>query len=197
MGMGKSPEDLPDADGPRGSNAGDLAEDTEAIREQLLSAMALGHLGAQLQAQGDTAGAVERFREALDIFEDLAADTDLVDSFLTASAHCQLAGALADRGDHHSALEHAQIARDTLSRFADAHPGEPVFQGALTLAHNTFGKVLAARGDLSSALREFETARSRIEDAVADDPTDPRLRGLAAEITCNRGAELLLSLIQI
>jgi tetratricopeptide (TPR) repeat protein len=155
-------------------------------------AVALQRKGDLLLAQGDPAAATEKYRAALEIWEDLATaepdDTEV--QWYLAGVHDAVGGALQARGDFVGALAHYQSSLAIRSALANANPDNLTLQGELYGSHNLLGSLRWAEGDLAGALEEFRTGLAIAQSVGTAAPDDPEWQHAMAVAHSNVGTVL-------
>ena len=144
------------------------AAERDSAKWQREGAVIQGKLGNLLQAQGDLAGAQQRYEASLRISDALARrdpenagwQHDLSVSFDRLGDLLQAQGDLAGAQQRHEAS--LQI-RDAL---ATRDPDNAVWQRDLSVSHSKLGELLQAQGDLAGAQQRYE-ADLRIAEALA------------------------------
>ena len=131
-------------------------------------------MGDALRAQGDLAGALKSYRQALDIIQRLAAADPSNANWQRdlSVSHIKLGDALSAQGDLPSALKAYRQALDTSQRLADAEPSNAGWQRDLSVSHIKLGDALRAQGDLAGALKFFRQACNISQRLAAADPSN-------------------------
>jgi tetratricopeptide (TPR) repeat protein len=114
-----------------------LARALDIVNEHLI----LNNLGNALQARGETAEAIPRYREAIRIKPDYA------------MAHYNLGKALAEQGDANGAVQHYRATLELNPAHVDAH--------------NNLANLLAGRGAFDEAIEHYLRVLSLKPDAAA------------------------------
>jgi tetratricopeptide (TPR) repeat protein len=163
-----------------------------ALRNQ---AQGLCTEGLLLEEQGDLEGALAKYREALAMFEDLAAsdpDEGLLQSDLSWT-HGLMGGMLESMGDLAGALREDRQAVAIDERLTAAYPDDEFFQRRLAMSHYELGNTLDASGNPEAAMQEFEKALAVIDahdaqrTALVSDPNEAEWQRLSAYIHNNVG----------
>jgi non-specific serine/threonine protein kinase/serine/threonine-protein kinase len=130
---------------------------------------------------GDTAGALESYRKALNLYEQLqpqgpagsAADVDGALQREIATAHLRMGEALSSTGDMDAALSAAQRALDLQKRVAADAAAPADARRELAAIQSRVGDFLAASGNVSGALEHRRTSLALMEQLAAAAPDDP------------------------
>jgi non-specific serine/threonine protein kinase/serine/threonine-protein kinase len=159
------------------------ARDPLSVDWQRLLARAHSELGDTLAPDGDLAGAVPHYREAVRIFQSIAPriGQDVAAQFEMMTAYETLAGALgnpgqANLGDARGATDCYLQARRIDEAIAAAHPDNLRSRRGVGVMDMKIGNIEMGSGKLAEALGRYQSAVATFQDAVARDPLNPTTR---------------------
>jgi len=160
-------------------------------------AAAYSRVGDLLSATGDSAGALEHRRRALDVMEAVAAiaPDDIATIRQLATAHAKLGNQLGNPnypnvGDTAGALEHLERSIAILTKAVAAHPSNGAFRRNLAIGYSNLSDVLLALHRPADALARQREALASFEALAAADPANVAARNDVA-ISVSKVAEML------
>ena len=132
----------------------------------------LNEIGNVLTAQGDLAGALQSYRDAMSIRKRLA-ETDPRNTQWQRDlsvSHNKIGDMLTAQGDLAGALQSYRDAMSIAKRLAEADPRNTEWQRDLSVSHIKIGDALKAQGDLAGALQSYRDAMSIAKRLAEADP---------------------------
>jgi serine/threonine protein kinase/tetratricopeptide (TPR) repeat protein len=133
---------------------------------------------------GDTAGALESYRRAVRLYEDLrgAGPPDAALTRGLATAYLRVGEMLSSTGDMTGALASARKALDMQEGLASGTSASPDERRELAASYSRVGDFLAATGDVNAALEHRRRSLGLMDglaDGAPDDPATQRQLGVA------------------
>ncbi|MFT3743815.1 MAG: protein kinase [Pyrinomonadaceae bacterium] len=125
---------------------------------------------------GDTAGALENHRKALDMRLAIiqSEPNDLKHKIDLASSYLKIADLSKTTGRTSEALDNYQLAVTTIENIRDISPDDPQIKRELARAYGKYGQGILRSGSISKALENYEKAGAIMTEISATDP-DPRI----------------------
>ena len=142
--------------------------------EQRLRAAFTIEIGDILEAQGDLAGALDRYQAGLAIAERLA-DSDPSNSDWQrdlAGSHDQIGNILGTPRNLAGARDRYQAGVAISERLSDSDPSNSDWQRDLMVSHGQIGNILAIQGDLAGALDRYRKGLAIAERLSDSDPSN-------------------------
>ena len=147
------------------------AGDSDAERERSVS---LNQQGEVLRAQGNLAGALQRFRDSLAIREKLAKQNpeEALWQHDLSISYSRVGNVLSAQGDLDGALQNHRASLAIVQKLAKQDPANTDWQRNLAVCHNDVGDVLSAQGEVAGALQSYRDSLVIAEKLVKQNPAN-------------------------